>query len=524
MNKLDQRDNTLSRLIFWSVLILEFLAGYYLCHVRGYLYGDAVSRVANSFYVLYIYPPHLAAMGGVWNPLPSLFELPFMLIWRIYKPIATSGLAGVVFSSLSAAGSAWLIYRNTVRFGRSVLTAISLAFLYCLHPFMFIYGANGMTEVPFSMMILWFGFSLTQWMEEREPFLIVKMALALMVAFLIRYEAIPLAVAAFLAVAISTMTLPRNSDGLDWKYVWRRVEGESIILLTPVVYAFIIWVLFCWIVLGDPLYFMNSAYSITAFAKEYAADATLKSLMGDIGRTLRFVFLKTELFLIPLGLILIFRCRNRKAFQWDILILLILTFSTTALQVVNLWRGLSAGWLRYFIYPFPFLIAWLPYEMKKVSSRIFTLLCVLLLIFADVAMAFAWFDPSPKRLAPEEFNNLKFRGEIKDLTQADVARYINHNLPNASIMMDSVKTYLVIMNSDHPWNFIIPCSRQFDKALVKPRRYKVDYILLPSTTDTDPFSMDVINKRYPDLYRYGASWCVPVKEFGKYYKLYKVIK
>ena len=41
--------------------------------------GDAVSRMANGFYMLHSRDPHLAAVGFVWNPLSSVADLPLLL-------------------------------------------------------------------------------------------------------------------------------------------------------------------------------------------------------------------------------------------------------------------------------------------------------------------------------------------------------------------------------------------------------------------------------------------------------------
>ena len=38
--------------------------------------GDAWSRITNAYYVLYSRDPHLAAIGFIWNPLPSLMAIP----------------------------------------------------------------------------------------------------------------------------------------------------------------------------------------------------------------------------------------------------------------------------------------------------------------------------------------------------------------------------------------------------------------------------------------------------------------
>ena len=42
------------------------------------VFPDAMSRVANGYYVLFSRDPHLAAIGFVWNPLPSLAAIPLL--------------------------------------------------------------------------------------------------------------------------------------------------------------------------------------------------------------------------------------------------------------------------------------------------------------------------------------------------------------------------------------------------------------------------------------------------------------
>src|ERR1041385_9278526 len=56
-----------------GVAFLGYIAlGSYLALVLHAYHGDAYSRVANAYYVLYSRDPHLAAIGFVWMPLPSL--------------------------------------------------------------------------------------------------------------------------------------------------------------------------------------------------------------------------------------------------------------------------------------------------------------------------------------------------------------------------------------------------------------------------------------------------------------------
>ncbi|HBE78323.1 MAG TPA: hypothetical protein DDW65_11160 [Firmicutes bacterium] len=515
--------------LFGLIFISEIIAGYYVWHIKGFVFGDGISRVANAFYVLYIQPPHLAAIGMVWNPLPSFMELPLLLLWPIYKPIASSGLAGVIMTSAFAAASGVIIYRYTVKFGSSHFVGIALALLYCFNPFMFIFGFSGLSESPFNFILLWLIFNYTEWLESEEPSNIVQMAIALGLGFLIRYEIIPIAGCLFLGVVFIVLMIHRanlaSEYRKDLRYSFERAEGTAIILLTPIVYACLIWILYNWIITGNPLYFLNSVYSNLGCKDFYAANEVLASMIGNPGKIVSYILLCTKYFLIPAVIIIGYRVIKLKVFQWDFLSLVLLMSSTLALQFYMLGNGTSIGAFRYYSFPFVILCAWLPFEMKKFNSKLFTFLCLISLIVSDIALGYAWFQK-------QEFKNnkvlfeaadLKFECSPKEIAQRDVAQYINIHIPNAKILMDSYRTYNVILNVNQPSNLIVTCSYEFNQAIRNPRKYKVDYLLVPS--ETNDFSrQDALNRLYPTLYQQGAFWCTPVKEFSGYYKLFKIVQ
>jgi hypothetical protein len=518
----------ISWLLFGLIFLCECVAGYYVCHIRGLIDGDSLSRVANAFYVLYIRPPHLAAIGAVWTPLLSFLEMPLLLLWPIYKPIASSALAGVLITSIFAAASGALIFKNAIDYGRSKWTGLCLALLYCFNPFMFIYGFNGMTEVPYCFMLLWFTFNFTQWMEDRKSYHIVMMACALMLGFLIRYEAIIASMSAFLAVTIIILTLHRNNledeRRNSLKYSLQSVEGKNLVLLTPVVYAFLIWMIYCWVIMGDPLYFLNSNYSNLGFVKLFRMNPVLNSMIGNPVLVVKYIFSATVFFMLPLIVVIIYRIIRRTIFKPDFLVLTLFVLSTNILQFVMFLKGTSIGSLRYFVYPLPFIVAWFPYEMKKINSKLFTISCILIIIIANISLGLTWFCSPNSAMKLEKFQNFKFINNPIEKAQTQAAKFINEKIPHAKILMDSFLTFNTILNCNNPQNLVVTASYEFKKAIKNPKRYKIDYILIPSTTATDPTLMDAINQYYPNLYKDGADWCVTVKEFDKAYKLYRIKK
>ncbi|HBF38549.1 MAG TPA: hypothetical protein DDW50_14680 [Firmicutes bacterium] len=517
-----------SWVLFILVFITECVAGYYVCHIKSFIDGDALSRVANAYYVLYIRPSHLAAIGAVWTPLLSFLEMPLLLLTPIYKPIASSGLASVFVTSSFAAGSGVLIFKYTVDYGRSQWTGLCLALLYCFNPFMFLYGCNGMTEVPYCFMLLWFTYNFTQWMENENPDHIIKMACALMLSFLIRYEAITASISAFLAFTIIILTFHRKNledeRRKDLKYSLQCLEGKSLVLLTPVVYAFLVWMIYCWVIMGNPLYFLNSNYSNLGFVKLYSLNPVLKGMIGKPVLVIKYIVSATVFFMLPLMVVIIYRIIRRTIFKPDFFVLILFVLSANILQFVMLSKGASIGIFRYFIYPLPFLMAWFPYEMKKNKTKVFTFFCIIIMIIADISLGFSWLRSPVPAMAGEKFRNFKFVNYPSEIAQRKVVQYINEKIPHAKIMMDAFLTVTTIINCNNPQHLVITSSYEFKRAIKNPKLYKIDYILVPSTITTDPTSMDAFNRYYPNLYIHGADWCVLEKEFDKGYKLYRIKK
>ncbi|MCS7002598.1 MAG: hypothetical protein NZ518_07110, partial [Dehalococcoidia bacterium] len=114
------------------VIAVAHIALAYLLIVHfGLLKGDAVARTANAYYSVWSRDPHLAAIGFIWPPLPSLLQAPLV----VFPPLAASGFAGGIVSAIGAAiGAAYLLL--TVRaLGIGRLGSYGALAAYSLHPF-----------------------------------------------------------------------------------------------------------------------------------------------------------------------------------------------------------------------------------------------------------------------------------------------------------------------------------------------------------------------------------------------------
>ncbi|MCC3375092.1 glycosyltransferase family 39 protein [Cohnella sp. REN36] len=505
------------RLVFLLVFVLELGTGYYLAHIYGFMSGDASSRVANAFYVLYSRFPALANIGFVWNPLPSVLELVPLIFYPIYKPLASSGLAAVLLSSLFTAWSAALLMRAGLVFGLRRSVSLLFALLYALNPYMFYYGANGLTEAVFVSFVQLCVVYLLQWMAKAEvrPLLVVAFALAL--AFWTRYETVTFGMGVALAVGLWIWRRSEESR----RERWHETEGTWMLVLAPVVFSGLLWIFFNATIMGDPLYFLTSSYSNLGQAELIKDNPVFAKLAGHPWETALFVGHRLSYFSIPLLLVLLLRLVERRLFRVDTAVLLALVLSIPAMQYGLLLKGGSAAWIRYYLYPFPVLAAWLPYEIGQLKLRRTGTVVLLLGFLASAAvMGLLMTDPKVASDEYEAFHRSKLYAEQQAGKQ--VAAYLNDRAPKGLVLTDSFSSFRIVMDSDRPRRFIVTSDRDFAESLEDPAKSQAGYVLLPNPQAV--LTLDAINQRYPRLYEEGADWAALEMTFGGYWKLYRVVK
>src|SRR4051812_6055128 len=75
------------RLLFIGYASLYLAVGAWLVLVRHLIVGDAAARVGQAWYVIASRDPHLAAVGFVWNPLPSILEIPLVALRGLWPAL-----------------------------------------------------------------------------------------------------------------------------------------------------------------------------------------------------------------------------------------------------------------------------------------------------------------------------------------------------------------------------------------------------------------------------------------------------
>ncbi|MDQ7095549.1 glycosyltransferase family 39 protein [Desulfosporosinus sp. PR] len=520
------------KMLIWltgiTVFVLECAAGYYYNIYVGYYHGDGISRVANAFYVLYSREPHLGAIGFVWNPLPSMVDLVFLLFYRWIPAMATKGIAGLLMSAIFASLTAAVLTRAFIQRNLPYWCAVLFPLLFSLNPMIFLFGFNGLSDAPFIFFIIMSIIGFLNWLDGKQLGDLVAAGFALALAFWCRYEAVPFGFSMFLGCVIATMWFQRDiihPDEGHFHYKWSRTEGMLSVIVPPLLYSVIVWILLNWIIMNNPLYFLNGEYSNTTQVQSQLSNTIYWGMIHSPIKASLFAFKKVLVFSGVLISILILRLFNRRLVQWDTLILLGMFFSIPMLQIIMLTSGTTMAWLRYFMYVLPISVAWLPYELSKLKRKWQIVIPLIAMLVSFGLLSYAITQPL---IAPDENTFLKnsfgnHDGKYYDWQQdIEIAKYLDENYPGKIILVDSSSAFFIILQSKFPKDFYINSDKNFKNAISDPIKYNVDYVLIPK--HNYPWGISVINQAYPNLYDHGADWVELVKEFGTDWRLYKVSK
>ena len=252
-----------ARLAFLAYLVL----GSYLAIVLHAYHGDAYSRVANAYYVLFSRDPHLAAIGFVWAPLPSLFELVFMPIKLVWPAFAKFALAAVIMSATFMALAVREVDRMLADFRLRRATRLALVAAFALHPAILYYGAIGTSEAPTLFFALLACRHLARYAVASSTPSLIGVGMGLAGAYLTRYEALPSAVG--VAAAILLLGLIRLPGG--WRTRFERASADIAVALTPFVLVFVGWAIASWIIVGSPFTQFTSDYGNSSQMRVWAA-------------------------------------------------------------------------------------------------------------------------------------------------------------------------------------------------------------------------------------------------------------
>jgi 4-amino-4-deoxy-L-arabinose transferase-like glycosyltransferase len=509
---------------------LYLAVGALLVFVFKSIEGDAWSRVGSAYYMLYSRDPHLAAIGFVWNPLPSLAVLPLLPFKGLWPALVEQGFAGNIVSALCMAGAVYQVRASLREMGVSRAASVILTVLFALHPMIVLYGANGMSEAMFLFFALTAVRYLTRWVRVQESPALVHAGIALALLYLTRYEAIAVAAGAVFVVVIVSYVRGRA----DRRQGGTTAIADALILVVPFASAVALWALASWIIVGDPFESFSSVYGYTSQLKFLAEDiqaATGQGTTAAVDYAARQILgIAPVVAMVGAGFILALVRRSPHALVPIVLLGASLSFSIWAFLT-----GRSYGNLRYYIVVLPLVTLAAGAMLARVHSASYGMAqlrrsanllitgTTLALVALGLPSGLATMDDSKLGRGTSDKVSL-FLGSADARLPTDswqgehsaareLAGYLDGlALSPGSVLVDVAFGFPVVLQSRQPDVFVITPDRDFPAVIADPAAFGVRYLMVPPAFGYG--QADAIERSHPGMYDTGAGMADLVKQFG----------
>lgn len=520
--------------IFLACFALNLAAAQILGYEWKIGNADAITRTANAAYVLFSRDPHAAAAGFVWPVLPSLLELPILPVLRL---IGHPEAAGYVLSAAAGAGVITALFRLLGVFGMRGWTRMLWVACVQLHVHFWYLSASGVAEVPLMLVLVLLVLALMR--SSSDTLRLILAGTALAAGVLIRYEAL-----AFMAV-IPVILVIEQWPLRPLRTSWAALEARAVAILAPPVYIFGLWVALNWMIMGDPLYFQRSVFSLASapdVARNIGPSHPLWPAMGSLPSTLEYSLRRiTEASLafpvvgitcLAVGVVQ----RNRR-----LLSLTILASSIFVLTAFQVFSGTLPSLHRYWGYAVPLAVVlagacWQAIGRRGSANRImFEMIASTLLLGAVATSAFGLGVPDGGvdeiRLADRLLGKIQAERELRVedsnwVRQQDapkLAATLDFYSAQGPTIVDTETAFSGILGAVHPERLVISSDRDFAKILDAPDRY-ARFIVITDPALGGP--RDTVNARYPTLFAQGAPWARLVEQVKgaiKPWRVYEVI-
>ncbi len=521
-------DRRLKVLAYVLPVALYIAVGYWLEVRHGFILGDSLARVSASQSVLFSREPHLAAIGFIFTPLTAMVQVPIIAASPLLPMLSERAFSATIMSAIFMAGAVVQVLSMGIDRGLPRWYSVSIATLFALHPMIVFYGSNGMSEAPFVFFMTWAVRRLILWMVDDDVHhLIIAGGIAMGLAYLTRYDALACVAAAGLMVAITTYRRAPEPPRV------LRALLDVIVISGPGVVAFVGWAIASWLITGEAFAQFTSEYGNKAILEQSGAAAP--GVIGGLGFAMTAILILAPT-LIPIGVWAGF-LRWRQPRMAMLVPPLVIFGAALTFQSVTFALGGTFAFLRFYIIAIPFAatMAMLavpdgtflepirrgrhaPPTPTVPSTRtrggyvpVAALLAVSLVVagwgmtqprYAPQEYALETIiDPEPDDVSPKRAAENRIARTFS--TERAIARYLDDlNLPDSSVVTDTVYGFAIVAASRKPKMFVLPSDPDFVRILNDPSNRGVKYLL--AVPPTGRGKSDTLNKRYPTLYDTGA--------------------
>jgi hypothetical protein len=513
-------------LLALAVFVADLSFALYLSYGIQLFEPDAVSRVAEAYYVFFSGDPHLGAIGMVWNPLPSVFVLPLVFAKFIAPSLVTRGIVADVVTAVFGGIGAAQLCSILEKLGFEKAWRLTIAALYAVNPLILLYGADGLSDIILMSSYLGALNGLLGYVRSRSLRALAAAGFWLAIGFGDRYEAVPFAAFAGIGLVL----------GLAGRRTWKEIGAALILLETPIVYAGAMWIYFNWLIMKDPLYFFNSPYgnaaqTSTGAGVDHALEVARHNVMGTLSYAAHFLLLFWP---VVLGL--------AAALWWSVgrrrdpiaPVLVGALAGSVTLEISLTYVGLLAYWERYFMAYIPLGFVMAAFAASKLAARHsrssvwpgwVAPTLALILLAGNVGTLVAMRIPSLSHPDGQVWGHILTDhpmppGSTFTYRTSVVAQYINAH-PHLMVLMDTYTAYEVVMQVKNPRQLVITSDEDFASILSNPRG-RVSAFLVPRPKGA--YRLDAIDRRYPHLWAGKVKWTRLILAFNDpwHYRLYQI--
>lgn len=242
------------------------------------IHTDAVGHLNTARKVGLGTPSGLGQLGGIWLPLQHLLLLPLVFFDLLYY----TGIAGSIISMVSYLVASFFLYKLIYKFTKSFLASVIGTSVFALNPNILLYQAAPMLELLFFATTIVGIYFFSLWEEKGKYLDLAAAAFFLLLASTTRFEAWPIILFLSLVIAIKTFLKKKN---------FNFTQAHLVYFLTIVGGGVAVWLVFLAAIFGDPLFFVQSIYSPSAYV-EAARFGQIGgvNLVSGVGQIIKMVF------------------------------------------------------------------------------------------------------------------------------------------------------------------------------------------------------------------------------------------
>ncbi len=499
-------------LLFLIAAGVYFWVGYETIVEDGVVVFDALDRLTRAYMAWHNDPPKLAAIGFVFPPLTTVVFLPFTVI----KPLATSLVALPLASAIFGGSMIVAMNRLLAACSMTGLQRWLVLALFGLNPLVLFYAGNGMSEVVYLALLTFSLYCFMSWFLTAQPRFLVAAGLAFSLLVLLRYS---FGIWALVIAAMMAVGLSRRGAQND------ETEGTLVTFLAPLVYALGVWMLFNWLIVGDPLRWLSTsgAFAVNAPQADAAGDVGLLDVLERSGQLTLGVFALGIVVVPALVLSAIAKRDEMSCWLAGLALTGVVVFGANAMieqdfNALAMRNALpvlivcvaGAAWL-YRILPSLRLIIWLVALAGLVLTAVGSWNAMQRYPFQGQEQAFV---RAIKSGGDQDATNSIGGFRVGTTPEQQMASYINANIRGRStILTDNGQTFGVILLSGRPQLFFDRVDKgdgTFEQVVLRPHG-RVTHLLMAKQV-----SGDLIRRRYRTASSRVAAGLTPESETARY--------